>query len=130
MAGQRIISTLLAAVVFIASINCVCHAATLPAASAPHACCAENSAKHHNQRDNSGTHDSKCIHCQRSLINDSLSVKQRGQQLDLAHTFPALADAAFHIGASAQPQLFIAFNDLSPPLVSATLLSLHCALLT
>src|SRR4051794_23530716 len=75
--AKRILSTILAAVVFVASINCVCHAA--PAGPSPleqrKSCCADGPNRHASDP-SAPQHDAKCVHCQRSMMNDTLAGKQ------------------------------------------------------
>jgi hypothetical protein len=131
MIGQHTISTIMAALMLVASVNCVCHAAPAAATSkAPHACCSNDSKEHQKQPADSERHDGKCIHCQRSLINDTVSIKQAGHVLDPSHYMPALVLATWHVQAIAHPQSISAFDDLPPPVSPATLLDLHCALTT
>ena len=131
-AAQRIISTLVATVVFVASINCVCHAAPVAQAQSTHravkSCCAD---KGNGQQDNSdgSRQNAPCIHCQRSLMNDSVSAKQLSQQLDFSHYVPA---SACPTSALMRDWMSTAasWGDLPPPVSASTLLSLHCALTT
>jgi hypothetical protein len=64
------------------------------------------------------------------LISESLSAKTLSQQFDLSSHLPTLTP----IAANSPPVLPLHNNhfrsDLSPPVDSATLLSLHCALTT
>jgi hypothetical protein len=122
--AKRIISTALAAVVFIASINCVCHAAPVAQTAHEHSCCA-NHGKHDRSNPTPPQHDAKCVHCQRSMMNDTPAAKSLTASFDFCHLAPV--DAIHELQSSQTAQRL---TPLPPAIASPTLLSLHCALMT
>jgi hypothetical protein len=124
MPAKGAISTVLAAVVFVASINCVCHAALVAHERMEHSCCAAGG-KHHQSEKSAPQHNAKCVHCQRSMMNDTPAAKSLTATFDFCHLAPV--DAIHELQAVQAAQLLI---PLPPAIASPTLLRLHCALMT
>jgi len=141
---QRMIATLTAAVVLMASLNCMCRAAPpscgdadchQPPKAAAKPCCDRQktpggqTSMPHGDHDDSGDRDHACNHCQSSLVSESASTKNLAHLFDFSFYAPSLAASGINLIADAplDPHHFL--NHLYPPVRPPTLLSLGCALI-